>query len=141
MAHKNWYFCVKLIKEGDTISNIACFGPYDNVLDTAKAINGDFYTDELTVIRNSVKTSSTETQSQIKKTYNTDCQSDYAYDKFINMYPNYKNNASILVETSSRMPKLISDFVATYRAYKTLQMFSSKVKPFSLKDKFIELPI
>ena len=43
---------------------------YDtSVSDTAKAINGDYYKNIFEVTRNTVKTSSTETQSQIKKTY------------------------------------------------------------------------
>ncbi len=43
---------------------------YDtNVSDNAKAINGDFYKDIYTTTSNTVKTSSTETQTQIKKSY------------------------------------------------------------------------
>jgi hypothetical protein len=92
--------------------------PYDNVLDTAKAINGDFYKDELTVIRNSVKTSSTETQSQIKKTYNRQSLNNaifFAPQTMVNGDYNIADNPNALVDK--------------FRPFMTINNLSFDVRP------------
>lgn len=91
---------------------------YDNVLSTAKAINGDFKVDELTTIRNSVKTSKTETQTQIKKTYNRQFLNNaifFAPQTMVNGDYNISNNPNAMVDK--------------FRPFMTINNLSFDVRP------------
>lgn len=75
---------------------------YDtNVNDAAKAINGDWYKDEYSIVRNSVKTSSTEQQSQIKKTYQRQSLNNaifFAPQTMVNADYNIADNPNAIVD-------------------------------------------
>ena len=73
----------------------------NNVTDTARAINGDYFVDELTVVRNSVKTSNTEKQSQIKKTYSRQSLNNaifFAPQTMVNADYNIADNPNAIVD-------------------------------------------
>jgi hypothetical protein len=91
---------------------------YDNVLSTAKAINGDYYTDEYTVIKNSVRTSSTENQTQVKKTYNRQSLNNaifFAPQTMVNGDYNIADNPNAMVDK--------------FRPFMTINNLSFDVRP------------
>jgi hypothetical protein len=91
---------------------------YDSVLDTAKAINGDFKVDELTTIRNSVKTSRNEQQTRIKKTYNRQFLNNaifFAPQTMVNGDYNIDNNPNAMVDK--------------FRPFMTINNLSFDVRP------------
>jgi len=91
---------------------------YDSVLSTAKAINGDFHTDEYSVIRNSVKTSSTENQTRIKKTYSRQSLNNaifFAPQTMVNGDYNIADNPNAMVDK--------------FRPFMTINNLSFDVRP------------
>ncbi len=73
---------------------------YDGVTDTAKAINGDFYSDDYTIIRNNIKNNSGQ-NSQIKKTYHRQSMNNaifFAPQTMVNGDYNIASNPNALID-------------------------------------------
>lgn len=73
---------------------------YDGVTDTAKAINGDFYSDEYSIIRNNIKNNSGQ-NAQVKKTYHRQAMNNaifFAPQTMVNGDYNIASNPNALID-------------------------------------------